>query len=238
MAKQFGAVLQNSLRTAEGKADSRRKLMIAVRAACRRHGLDDEERRAMQAAVTGCKSMSDMSLAQLGQVLDHLNKGWKGPSGSRATTPKIRALWWTLYWLGAVDDPKDAAIDAFVKRQSGIASLRFVDHKAAQPIIEALKSWAAREGVKWPSKAQHAEMQRHNPSLTMPMHERHAVLTAIGRKLSELGALHFFATTSYCAASLKLGCNHYAWTQHELDACIKLLGKKLRRAMNPRGGEE
>jgi hypothetical protein len=238
MARQFGAVLQRSLRTAEGKADSKSKMMIAVRAACRRHGLDEDERKAMQFAITGIQSMSDMSLAQLGQVLDHLNKGWSGPQGKRATTPKIRALWWTLYWLGVVDDPKDAAIDTFVRRQSGIAALRFVDHKAAQPIIEALKSWAAREGVKWPTDAELAEMKSGNPGLTMAQYERHAVLTAVGRKLYARRELTFFGAIPYVEKALGLGGNHFAWTAHELDAAIKLLGKKLRRAMNPRGGEE
>lgn len=237
MAKQFGAVLQRSLRTAEGKADSHRKMMVAVRAACRRHGIDEDERKAMQHAITGVQSMADMSLGQLGAVLDHLNKGWSGPQGKRATTPKIRALWWTLYWLGAIDDPKDAAIDAFVKRQCGIAALRFVDHKAAQPIIEALKSWAAREGVRWPTDAKFAEMRAGNPGLTMAQYERHAVLDAIGRKLHEAGRLSFFGAIPYCQRALQLGCNHYAWTTHELDAAIKLLGKMHRRAKDPRGGE-
>jgi phage gp16-like protein len=237
MARAFASVAGRALRTAAGKADSRTKLMGAVRAACKRHGLDDDDRRELQLQVTGRRSMSDMSLADLGKLLDHLNKGWKGPSGGRATTAKIRALWWTLYWLGAVDEPNDAAIDAFVRRQGGPASLRFTDHRAAQPIIEALKSWAWREGVKWPSDAQLAEMQPGNPGLTMQLYERHAVLSAIGRKLHDRGALHFAGEVPYAQSALGLGINHFAWSAHEIDAAIKLLGKKHRRLLDPRGGE-
>jgi len=238
MGRSFASIAGRAIRTAEGKADSRIKLMAAVHAAAKRHGMDDDDRREMQLQLTDKRSMADMTLADLGKLLDHLNKGWKGQSGGRATTGKIRALWWTLYWLGAVADPSDRAIDGFVRRQGGPASLRFVDHRAAQPIIEALKSWAAREGVKWPAEAELAEMQAGNPGLTMPLFERHAVLRAIGRKLTERGALHFAGEVAYAQTALALGPNHFAWGAHELDAAIRLLGKKHRRLINPRGSVE
>lgn len=237
MAKPFAAVAGRSIRTAAGKAESRVKLMGAVRAAARRHGLDDDDRRELQLQITGQRSMSDMSLADLGKILDHLNKGWHGQSGARATTAKIRALWWTLYWLGAVNDPNDRAIDAFVRRQGGPASLRFTDHRAAQPIIEALKSWAHREGVRWPTEADLRTMQEGQPDLTLSLYERHAVLTAIGHKLADRGALHALAVIPYVKTALSLGANHLAWSAHELDAAIKLAGKKHRRLLDPRGGE-
>jgi hypothetical protein len=67
---------------------------------------------------------------------------------------KISALWWSCYWLGALDMPagQTAAVDSFVKRQSGVDALRFVTHREAPAIIEALKAIAARHGVVWPRK--------------------------------------------------------------------------------------
>jgi phage gp16-like protein len=237
MGKPFDAVAGRSIRTAAGKAESRTKLIAAVRAAARRLGIEEDDRRELQQQITGHRSMADMSLADLGKMLDHLNKGWHGQTGGRATTSKIRALWWTLYWLGAVDDPNDRAIDAFVRRQGGPASLRFTDHRAAQPIIEALKSWAHREGVRWPSDADLRTMREGNPTLTLPLYERHAVLAAIGAKLADRGGLHALAAVPYAQAALGLSANHLAWSAHELDAAIKLLGKKHRRLLDPRGGE-
>lgn len=218
MTTPFARSLAKTLRTVEGKADSRKKLMMAVRAACRRLGLDDDARRDVQRGLVGKPSMADMSLAELGQLLDRLNKDWKGPQGHRAHVGKIRALWWTLYWLGAIDDPRDAPIDSFVRRQTGISALRFLDHRHAPSVIEALKSWAQREGVEWPPK----------PDATS---ERRAVVDALWRQLRRRALTSDVDAGRYAAGSIKVSPDIAAWTAHELDAVIKLLGKRLRREM-------
>ena len=234
MARPFASIAGKAIRSAAGRQESRAKMMGAVRAACRRLGLDDDDRRAIQEEVTGKASMGDMNLAEIGLVLDRLNKDWKRPMGHRAYVGKIRALWWTLYWLGAVDDPKDAPLDAFVARQTGKAKIQFLGHKEAFSVIEALKSWAAREGVKWPDQSRLAELLPTNAGLTLPQLERHAVLAAISAKLRSLGQLHG-DYVRYCEAAIGLSCNHYSWSDRELDACIRLIGKKLRRALEKRG---
>lgn len=237
MVRPFASIAGNAIRSAAGRQESRVKMMGAVRAACRRLGLDDDDRRAMQEEVTGKASMGDMNLAEIGLVLDRLNKDWKGPMGHRAYVGKIRALWWTLYWLGAVEDPKDAPLDAFVERQTGKAKIQFLGHREAFSVIEALKAWAGREGVTWPDQARLAQLLPTNPGLTLPQLDRHAVLDAIGRKLRDRGKLHSSSYQPYCERALGLGCNHYLWTDRELDACIRLLGKNLRRALDKRGSE-
>lgn len=156
---------------ADFQQQARRKLMIAIRAACRRLGLDEDCRRETQLNIIGIASMAQMSNAQLGALLDHFNRGWKGPMGHRAYIGKIRALWWSLYWLGALDQPQDHAIDAFVRRQTGTARLAFLDHVAAHSVIEALKSWAQRSGVIWLDGVP----------------ERECVLAALARGLDDLG---------------------------------------------------
>jgi hypothetical protein len=228
VAKAFGATAERAIRTASGKADSRAKMIGAVRAAARRAGLDDEDRRAMQREVTGKISLGDMNLAEIGQVLDRLNKDWKGPMGHRGHVGKIRALWWTLYWLGAVADPGDRPLDAFVRRLTGMSALRFLSSRKAHQVIEALKSWAAREGVVWPAEAELGRHSAKHPDLSLARLERHAVLAAIGARLRDAGALNA-SHLSYCEKALGLACSHLAWTDRDLDEAIKLLGKRLRR---------
>jgi hypothetical protein len=237
MAKAFGLVAGKALRTAAGKADSRTKLNGAVRAACRRLRICDEDRKAIQLEVTGKASLADMSLPEIGLVLDRLNQDYRGPMGHRAHVGKIRALWWTLYWLGAVDEPNDPAVDTFVERQTGKARIQFLGHQEAFRVIEALKAMAGRNGVVWPSQARLASLVPTNPGLTLACLERHAVLEAIALKLRQAGRLQAGYET-YCQRALGLGLNHWCWDARQLDGAIRLLGKLLRRALDKRGAEE
>lgn len=237
MAKSFGAIAGKALVTAAGKAESHRKLMGAVRASCARQGISDEDRKAIQLEVTGKASMADMTPADIGKLLDRLNRDWKGPMGHRAHVGKIRALWWTLYWLGAVARPDDDAVNAFVARQTGKQKIQFLGHREAYRVIEALKSWAEREGVRWPDQARFNAVVAHNPDFTIPRYERHAVLDAIAAKLRSAGLL-MAGYEGYCERALTLGCNHWSWPEHQLDAAIRLLGKKLRRHLDKRGEVE
>lgn len=190
-------------------ADPRVQRMRAIRGAVRRLGIGEEDRRALQAELTGTASMRDMSLAQLDRLLDHFNRDQpaRAPHGHAAAVGrKVRALWWTLYWLGAVDQPGDRAIDAFVKRQAGVEALRFLDHRRAHAVIDALKAWAAREGVVWPAR----------PS---PIAERRAVEAAIRAKLP----------AGVDAVADPAGGDARVW-----DEVIRQLGKLLRLARGRR----
>src|SRR5205085_10215175 len=194
----------------EGRSDSRTKLNGAVRAACRRLRISDDDRKAIQKEVTGKASMSDMTLAEIGQVLDRLNRDYKGPMGHRAHVGKIRALWWTLYWLGGVDQPNDAALDSFVARQTGKERIQFLGPREAFRVIEAMKKWAEREGVAWPDQAQLKALQLTSPGLDLPRLERHTVLDAIAAKLREHRVLHA-GHLGYCEKALGLPVNHWSW---------------------------
>ena len=231
MAVQFSSVLARQLKTSEGKSDTRKKLIIAVRAASRRLGLEDEDRKAIQLEVTGKASMSDMTGAEIGKVLDRLNRDRKGGvSGShnphRAHISKVKALWWTLYWLAEIEHPNDAALDAFVRRQTGIAMLRFLDHRHAPSVIEALKAIAHRAGVRWPNQGDLTGLQS-NPGITLAHLERHAVLDALWAKLRERRLTVAMTHHNMLEKGLGLSVNHWMWTAHELDECIRRLGKML-----------
>ncbi|MEM7667533.1 MAG: regulatory protein GemA [Pseudomonadota bacterium] len=64
---------------------------------------------------------------------------------------KLQALWISAWNLGLVANRDDAALVAFVKRQTGIEQTRWLrDPKDAEKAVEALKSWIKREaGVRW-----------------------------------------------------------------------------------------
>jgi hypothetical protein len=149
-------------------------------------------------------------------LLDRFNRGWKGPSGHRAHSGKVRALWWTLYWLGAVDSPNDRAIDAFVERQSGVSALRFLDSRQAHAVIEALKAWAARSGVDWPARPD-------------PIADREAVAGAIWRKLVQVAPIGNTTMRAFVAAGIGAPADVAAWPGKTWDEGIRFLGKRLRR---------
>lgn len=237
MAKSFADLTKRTLRTATGKSDSRRKLMNAVRAAAARMQLGDEDRRAIQLELTGKDSMADMSLGEIGRVLDRLNRDRPAPMGHRSHIGKIRALWWSLYWVGETIEPNDQALDAFTRRQTGLAALRFVDHRAAPAIIEALKAWASRIGVEWWSDAKVAVCAEANGAqVTRAIADRLAVIDAIWAKLRDAGVVYDSHAYNFLARAHGLGRKYTSWTDRELDTCIRGLGKQLRRHLERKAG--
>lgn len=233
------------LRTAAGRADSRAKLIGAVHVSAR--ALSEDDRRAIYHEVTGKRSLTMMTPAEIGRVLDRLNAGRPRAMGHRPHVAKIRALWWTLYWLGEIDEPNDHALDAFVQRQAKVASLRFLTHHRAPAVIEALKAWAERAGVFWPTAAEVAQQtERTDASVQSGAHERGyspagaerlAVIDAIWTKLTARGLSTYGSPDAYISAALRLSEHNRAyWTTREMDDAIKLLGKKLRRALSRSDG--
>lgn len=129
----------------------------AIHVAKKQLGLDDDTYRAKLIKITGKSSLKDMSEAERQTVLKVFrNEGFapKGaarrPNGkpvlSGKFVKKAQALWIAGYNLGIVRDRDDAAMCAFIHRQTGIDSaqwLRFPDD--ARKVIEALKKWLQRE---------------------------------------------------------------------------------------------
>lgn len=126
--------------------------------------IDEDDRRAMYMRVTGKNSLTKMSwqehqkvLAELGRLgFTKNNPKTNAKTGGRKKltgkyAPKLQALWIAAWNLGIVDNKNDEALIAFVKRQTKVDHVRFVRHaEDASKVIEALKSWMAREaGVDW-----------------------------------------------------------------------------------------
>lgn len=155
--------------------DGRRRALLAkVHIAKKELRLDDETYRDILKRLFGKPSSKNLTQSQLVDLVEHFKSlGWKSrPSRRAAGAPrgggrkgrpldgkpvsrKARALWISLYHLGCVSDPSESALAAFVKRQAGVDDLRFLNDEL--PVIEALKSWLARDvakgggGVSWAS---------------------------------------------------------------------------------------
>lgn len=231
---QTGGTAARANRLAKGKSDSRSKLIGAIRAAAHRKGMSDEHRRDLIERVTGKRSAGDCSLPELGRVLDEMNRDWRTRNSGehRSHIGKVKALWWTLFWLAEVEDDSDRAITAFVRRQTGISSLRFLDHRSANSVIEALKAWVARAGVVPVDPAKVSEIAAHTPSYSQALHERHMVLDALWARLDQFGVTRAVTYINYLQQALGLTANHHLWGRHELDAAIRHLGNWLHRVIH------
>ncbi len=125
----------------------------AIHVAKKQLGLDDDTYRAKLEKITGKSSTKAMTEAERQAVLTVLrNEGFE-PSSKPAQkglqgrfAKKLQALWIAGYNLGVIRDRTDAALLAFIKRQTGLDHSRFLHHADdARAAIEALKGWLKRE---------------------------------------------------------------------------------------------
>lgn len=126
--------------------DRRALRQRAIFAACKAAGLDNDARRTLVRNLTGCTSMADCSIGQLGEVLDHLNRGKHGYAGRQRSTPsaerapllgKIDALLAELHRVtGEVHTLKYA--DAIAKRNGWAECVDFAEATALRHIVGAL----------------------------------------------------------------------------------------------------
>lgn len=179
--------------------DRRTQLIRLIHVAKRDRALDEGAYRDLLARETGKSSSASMTEAELDKTLKALraigfrvkqSAGVKqerlGPKPSRkpdrlrsGQAKLITALWIDLWQLGAVEDNSDAAIDAFVQRQTGVAHMQWLSPGKANSIIEALKDWCAREGFRMPFVAEGEDAG---------LAAKRALCAAIHRKLRILGA--------------------------------------------------
>lgn len=132
--------------------------LAAIHVAKKQLGLDEDTYRATLVSITGKESTRAMSEAERQRVVEEFRrrgftKAVKGPRTKLEGrfAKKLQALWIAGWNLGVVTDRDDAALIAFVRRQTGIDHVRFVQDAAdADKAIEALKGWLSRDaGVNW-----------------------------------------------------------------------------------------
>ena len=96
----------------------------------------------------------------------------------------LRALWISAWHLGLTRSRDDAALMAFVARQTGADHPRFLTDPAdAAKAIEGMKAWIARDGgVEWPT-----EGDARRTGLALSWLRKEAVAEAAVRRLASLG---------------------------------------------------
>jgi phage gp16-like protein len=126
------------------------KMRGGIMAACAKAGMDEDTRRDMFERVAGKRSLTQMSAAELGKILDEINAN-KNPvaHSAKMVQNKVYALWMSAYWLGEIDHSDKKALDSFVKRQTGCDKFAWLKPHQAAKVIEALKAMCERAGVQW-----------------------------------------------------------------------------------------
>lgn len=151
---------------------------------------------------------------------------------------KLQALWIAGHNLGLVRERSDAAMHAFVARQTGIEHTRFLrEARAASAAIQGLKAWLERDGgVDWPARTD-------DPGLDA-MAAKRAVLRAQWRRAAALGLVRLpnpndpdDGLAEYVALKVRGNSRRFSSiedatvTSDELDAGSAALGRWLRAGL-------
>ena len=140
--------------------DARQRLIRLIHVGKRELGLDDEIYRALLMGSVQKDSTSAMSVPELERVLERMKrsgfkvrvKSARPPAQSRPGRPlaqypearKVRALWLFLHQLGAVKNPSEEALAAYVKRIAKVDALQWTNGDQTEALIETWKKWAMR----------------------------------------------------------------------------------------------
>jgi hypothetical protein len=147
-------------------------------------GLKDDTWRdflAREANVSSSKDLSEKQAFHVIARLQALTGDKPRPRMDGRFVPKLRALWIAGYNLGVVRDNSDAALMAFITRQTGVSHTRFLfSFDEANKVITALKKMLARDGgVVW----QNTKNMSLNAGLIA---DKRAIVEAQGVKLLRL----------------------------------------------------
>ena len=141
---------------------NRQRLIRLIHVAKRDLSMDDDTYRAILQRIGKKASSADLTIPELEKVLEHLKRsGFKVRSKSKSApkpeqakpsrplaqdleSKKIRALWLFLHELGAVKNPSEEALAAYVKRIAGVDALQWISGEQAERLIETMKKWAMR----------------------------------------------------------------------------------------------
>jgi len=204
---------------AEGSSQ-RHKLLATVHIARKQLAMQDDDYAALLERVTGKRSAADCSDGQLRDAIREFEaKGFRSSSGRSKrrivgggeTVRKARAMWISLYQLGAIRDGSDAALEALGRRQLKVDRLVWANERHANRLIEALKAMADRAG--WDQRV---------PS-RMPTRDRIRLLKdrLVGAQLAKLAA-------AGVAIGGRLTADRAEWTEKQLERAASELARHIR----------
>lgn len=141
----------------------RRVLLGLAHKAASQLGMDEETRRAAQAAFAGRESLRDFSDAQLVAWCWELKRRGADigipappPMGGLAWDRPTPAQWATVERLAGALELTPAALAAFVKRTTGLDDPRFMTRRDASAVITGLEKWARGRGADTRSRTRQA----------------------------------------------------------------------------------
>lgn len=217
----------------------RRQLLGKVHIAKKDLGLDDDTYRDVLRREFGKDSAARLSNAQLVDLVEHFKTlGFKPKAKVRAGAEcpqarKVRALWIAGWHLGVVRDRGERALQAFVRRQSGIDAVRWLrDPAAGAKVIEGLKAWLARPvdkggaGVDWgPYASTDGPFEKTRCRV---MEAQWRILHRLGAvRIGDPGALSAWVE-KFTASPCKI--HHTHLDDDDADRVIAALGAKIRKA--------
>jgi len=242
--------------TAKKPRPIERGLLAKIHIAKKDLALDDDSYRALVLRVAGQESCKGLAIGRLEAVLAEFKSlGWKARrkspprrAGARAMArdheaPKIRALWLSLYHLGEIGDPSEAALARYAARMTkspgqpdGVQALQFLDAAAANRVIKALRGWCRRIGFEQP-KAERIEKinkARAQASLAPADTGLAAKMALLDAQWERLRALEAFREPVFANLGSWLARNygpaHAWWLDAEAaDRAIEALGGWIRK---------
>lgn len=135
-----------------------RSLQVAIQVGRRQLRLEDDDYRALlrrHGNVDSSKDLSDQAAQAV--LLELRSKGFrdgiKGGSRRRSmaqqpAAKKARAIWLALWNLDETESGSEASLNAFARGITGKADLRFCAGTELNQVVEGLKAWASRSGVR------------------------------------------------------------------------------------------
>jgi phage gp16-like protein len=128
--------------------------LAAIHVAKKALALDEATYRDFLFATTGRRSAAELNDGQRQQVIELLrSRGFKRTPAEEKFARRmadnrqlamIRGLWKKLRYAGALADPSERHLSAFVKKMTGIERAEWLAPEEAIKVIEALKSWLGR----------------------------------------------------------------------------------------------
>ena len=143
---------------AQPSANNRQRLIRLIHVAKRDLQMADDTYRDILQRIGKKASSADLTIPELEKVLEHLKRsGFKvrskvkpakatpsRPLAQDSESKKIRALWLFLHELGALQNPSEEALAAYVKRITKVDALQWINGYQAETLIESMKKWAMR----------------------------------------------------------------------------------------------
>ncbi|MEA3264155.1 MAG: regulatory protein GemA [Pseudomonadota bacterium] len=217
-------------------AQHRRSMIAKINIARQQLDMNEDDYRQGLFDTTGLTSLRDCSDGQLERMLGWLKgKGFKALPGKKAASHpmalKARALWISLFHLGAVHNRSDFALEAFAKRQLGCERLDWARQSDGYRLIEALKQMAVRHG--W---VQHDRAtQKPLDPIGLQRSLCNAILAKLkaGNHVPDDWGLHD-AGWKLCSIE---NARERAWTAEDYARLASNLGTKLRELGGSSNGE-